>query len=134
MEQKRLPFSEDEIATLIEHAVIAAGGPKEVGHHLKPDFDPEEAGKWVNRCTNPKHKDKLGENGYIRTLVGARYKGNHDAMNALLAYCGYVPNATPQSMENVKQACISEVRAAQEKINETYERMEALMKRERGEW
>lgn len=134
MEQKRLPFNEDDIATLIEHAVIAAGGSKEVGHRLKPGQDPEETGKWVARCTNPKHKDKFDAQSLIRILVGARYRGNHDAMNELLAFCGYVPNATPQSAENVKQACLAEVMAAQQKINETFERMDAFMKRERGEW
>lgn len=134
MEQKRLPFSEDEVLHLVDVAVQSAGTPKDVGHKFKPDMDPEDAGKWIKRCVNPSHKDQLYATHYIRILMGARYKGNHEAMNALLAFCGYVPNATPQSAENVKQACLAEVMAAQQKINETFERMDAFMKRERGEW
>lgn len=134
MEQTRLPFTEDEILQLVEHGVICAGGPKEVGHRLKPKTDPEEAGKWINRCTNPKHKDKLDATHYIRTLLGARFKGNHSAMNELLDFCGYVPNATPQAIESQEANLMQQVLEAQAKINSTFDKLADMRRREKGEW
>lgn len=134
MEQTRLPFTEDEIYQLLDSAVISAGGPKEVGSHLKPDIDPEEAGKWVNRCTNPKHKDSYAAAHYIRTLIGARARGNHTAINDLLAFIGYVPNATPVSAEAKEAAIMEMVLDNQRKINEAFEKLADVRRREKGEW
>lgn len=134
MEQTRLPFTEDEVLHLVDVAVNSAGGPKEVGSRFKPDTDPEEAGKWINRCTNPRHKDQLAATYYIRTLLGARYRNNHTAMNELLRFCGYVPNATPLSTDDIKHSFQVDIQDLHRKVNETFEKMDALMKREKGEF
>ena len=134
MEQTRLPFTEDEVLHIVDVAINAAGGPKEVGHRFKPDTDPEEAGKWINRCTNPRHKDQLPAAYYIRTLLGARYRNNHEAINELLRFCGYVPNATPLSTEDIKQSFFCDISKLHQQVNETFEKMGALMKREKGEF
>ena len=134
MEQTRLPFAEDEVLHLVDVAVNAAGGPKEVGSRIKPDMDPEEAGKWINRCTNPRHKDQLMATYYIRTLLGARYRNNHDAINELLRFCGYIPNAIPQTTEAQEASLMQQILDAQAKINDTVEKMAEVRRRERGEW
>lgn len=133
MDQKSFKFSEFTPIDIVEIAVNSAGGPKEVGARLKGG-DPEEAGKWIKRCINPSHKDKLGAFEFIRTLVGARYKNNHDAMNALLAHCGYQPNATPVSIECFERATAIEIEDHEAKINQRVEKMRQRYRLEMGEW
>ena len=134
MEQTRLPFKEDEVLHLVDVAVESAGGTKEVGSRFKPEMGPIDAGKWIKRCVNPGHKDQLYARHYIRTLLGARYRNNHDAMNALLKFCGYVPNATPQSSDDIKHSFHVDIQAFHRMVNETFEKMDQLTKREKGEF
>ena len=39
--------------------VLAAGGYKKVGHHLRPDLTPEQASAWLRACLNVERNEKL---------------------------------------------------------------------------
>lgn len=39
--------------------VLAAGGWKKVGHHLRPDLTPDQAAAWLRACLNVERNEKL---------------------------------------------------------------------------
>src|SRR3546814_4426139 len=43
----------------LQAAIDAAGGNKIVGAKLRPEMNPIEAGKWLARCLDPAHKQRL---------------------------------------------------------------------------
>lgn len=40
--------------------VLAAGGYKKVGHHIRKDLTPEQAAAWLRACLNVERLEKLG--------------------------------------------------------------------------
>lgn len=65
------------------------GGPKKVGHSLRPELDPHDAGEWLRNCLNPKKRDKLDIDQFLLLLNMGRDAGCHVAMHHLSEAAGY---------------------------------------------
>lgn len=70
-------------------AVEAAGGNKVVGHHLRPEMTPNEAGKWLSRCLSDQHAQRLNYAQERLIYALACQRGEHDGFRAYAASIGY---------------------------------------------
>lgn len=73
----------------LELAVEAAGGNKVVGHALRPEMSPGDAGKWLARCLSEHHQQRLnyGQEQLIYRL--ACQQGEHAGFRAYAESIGY---------------------------------------------
>lgn len=88
-------FHED-IWQALTDCVRALGGAKVVGHRLRPELDPQDAGKWLLDCVNPARKDKLCLEQVLWILRESRAIGCHAGMAYIAKDVGY---AEPQPIE-----------------------------------
>lgn len=83
----------------LQVAVDAAGGNKEVGHRLRPELSPVEAGKWLARCLSDQHAQRLN---YAQEQLIYRLacdKGEHDGFVAYAESIGYRVEALDREAE-----------------------------------
>lgn len=57
--------------------VLAAGGYKKVGSHLRTDLTPEQAAAWLRACLNVERAEKLGPGHVIEIKRLAKESGSH---------------------------------------------------------
>lgn len=79
------PSPEDCLETAIE----SAGGNKHVGAMLRPELDPVDAGKWLARCLNPDHQQRLNYAQEQLIYALACRQGEHEGFRAYAASIGY---------------------------------------------
>lgn len=87
MNQQTL-FVED-IWQALTDCVRAMGGAKVVGSRLRPEVDPQDAGKWLLDCLNPSRKEKLCVEQVMWLLRESRVANCHVAMNFIASSSGY---------------------------------------------
>lgn len=87
MEQATL-FHEDVFEAL-RTDILMLGGPKVVGAMLKPEADPQAAGRWLSDCLNTAKAEKLGLEQMIFIMRRAREKGSSAAMFFMADECGF---------------------------------------------
>ncbi|CUR48466.1 hypothetical protein BN2364_4025 [Alloalcanivorax xenomutans] len=87
MEQATL-FHEDVFEAL-RTDILMLGGPKVVGAMLKPEADPQAAGRWLSDCLNTAKAEKLGLEQMIFIMRRAREKGSSAAMFFIADECGF---------------------------------------------
>lgn len=87
MQQATL-FHED-IFEALRTDILMLGGPKVVGAMLKPEADPQAAGRWLSDCINTAKAEKLGLEQMIFIMRRAREQGSSAAMYFLADECGY---------------------------------------------
>lgn len=56
--------------------VLAAGGYKKVGHHLRVDLTPEQAAAWIRACLNVERNEKLSPGQVMRIKEMAKEVGS----------------------------------------------------------
>lgn len=73
----------------LTRAVEAAGGNKVVGHRLRPELSPTDAGKWLARCLSDGHAQRLnyGQERLIYRL--SCEQGEHAGFRAYAESIGY---------------------------------------------
>lgn len=67
----------------------ALGGAKSVGARLRPDLDPEAAGRWWHDCINAERAAKADLSQLIAVARWAREVGCHALVEYLCATAGY---------------------------------------------
>lgn len=90
-------FDTPESAVL--RAVYGAGGPKQVGTTLRPEWDtaPDTAARWLHHCCTDGHRSKLGLRQLVWIFRAACRAGAHIGFQAFARLCGY--HATPIGAE-----------------------------------
>lgn len=97
--QSDLCFS---IEDSLKSVVRALGGAKTVGHKLRPDLDPDAAGRWLLSCLEPERAEKLSLGQLMLILRWGHDVGCHDGMDYIARDCGYAEPApiTPQDEQD----------------------------------
>ena len=85
--QSDLCFSIEDALKSVSRAL---GGHKAVGHKLRPELDPDAAGRWWLDCINPERAEKLSLGQLMLVLRWAHDAGCHDGMDFIARDCGYV--------------------------------------------
>ena len=83
----------------LQTAIDAAGGNKIIGAKLRPEMDPIEAGKWLARCLDPAHKQRLNYAQERLVYALACREGEHEGFRAYAASIGYQVQAIDVSAE-----------------------------------
>lgn len=86
--QAKLALFED-IDDALRDVVRDLGGTKVVGHWLRPDLAPDQAGAWLKDCLNPERREKLSPRQVMAVLRRARDSGHHQLMEFMAADNGY---------------------------------------------
>jgi hypothetical protein len=86
--QSKLALFED-IDDALRDVVRDLGGTKVVGHWLRPDFQPDQAGAWLKDCLNSERREKLSPRQVMAILRRARDSGHHQLMEFIAGDSGY---------------------------------------------
>lgn len=91
--------------------IRALGGAKTVGARLRPDIDPEAAGRWLHDCISADRPAKLDLSQVVTIARWGREVGCHALMDYLAAASGYSrpEPVTPQDeqAEQMRRFCAS---------------------------
>lgn len=124
MTQARLALFED-VYDAIREAVRELGGTKIVGHALRPDLSPDNAGAWLKDCLNRERREKLDPEQLLFILRRSREAGLHSAKHFIDAETGYGPS-TPvdpkDELSELQRAFIASVKV-QRQIMDRMERL-----------
>lgn len=126
MNQPQL-FHED-IWQALTDCVRALGGAKVLGHRMRPQLDPQDAGRWLLDCLNPARKDKLDLEQIIFILTEARDVGCHAGLAYLCQVTGYAP-PLPVEPEDEQASLMREFIEANREQSARSARIEALAAR-----
>lgn len=108
-------------------AVEALGGSKDAGHLLRPELSPIDAGKWLSRCLNGGHKQRLNYSQEALLYRLACRKGMHEAFTAYAESVGYRVEPIDRSAEIVALTSRAEEHAKE--AGELAERVRSLMQK-----
>lgn len=100
--------------------VLAAGGYKKVGHHLRSDLTPEQSAAWLRACLNVDRNEKLSPG---QVLEIKRLAKEHDSF-ASIHYDAQQLGYTPEWIEPE-----SELAALMSNVSEDIERIESRQRR-----
>lgn len=110
-------------------AVDAAGGDKPVGAKLKPEHDPQDAGRWLGHCLAPadaERRERLSIEQIRLIFRMARTAGDHRGFEAFAELCGYRVTAAVTEAEELADMARRAEKAAQESRELTLEVMERM--------
>lgn len=94
------PLWADTLKSAVEALCTAAGGPKAVGHYLRPGMEPDDAGRWLARALDSTRREVLSEADLLQLCRLGRRKGCHVLMAFIAQDCGYdVPRPREISSE-----------------------------------
>lgn len=119
MEQENLFF--DGPADALRHLVRTLGGPKKVGHTLRPGKSPDDAGRWLSNALDGDRRETLHLDDVIHLLQLGRAANCHVAMEEIARVTGY---ADPRPVEPEDEAA-----ALMREFNESRKAMEQIAKR-----
>jgi len=120
--QSDLCFSlEDSIKSVLR----ALGGAKAAGHKLRPDLDPDAAGRWLLSCLEPDRAEKLALGQLMLILRWGHDAGCHAAIDYIARDCGYAEPA-PIAPEDEQDELTREFNAGVKLLSTLTERMERI--------
>lgn len=114
---------EDSLKAIIR----ALNGAKAVGHKLRPDLDPDAAGRWLLDCVNPDQAEKLSLGQLLLILRWGHDVGAHDGMDFIARDAGYT-EPTPITPEDEQEELMREFIAAVKLQSANTEKLERLAK------
>lgn len=121
--QASLALYEDDLEALRD-AVRSLGGSKSVGHALRPDIAPDQAGAWIKDCLNAERREKLALSQVMKVLRMAHDIGYHGPAQYLCGEIGYsVQVIEPADEVATLQRAFIESVAAQRSIADRIERL-----------
>lgn len=106
-------------------AVESLGGFKLAGHKLRPELSPVDAGKWLARCLNDDHAQRLNYAQVALVFRAACERGHHDGFRAYAEAVGYRIEPLDRTAEIVALTSRAEEHAA--KAGELTAEVKALM-------
>jgi hypothetical protein len=112
----------------LERAIDALGGLQSVGHMLRPELEPDAAGRWLSHCLQPRKRDKLSIAQILLIFREANSKGEHEGFEAWSRGCGYRAGQpiTPESeLAELQKRAMRTLRESQDAQRELFERMRA---------
>lgn len=122
-QQANLAIYEDDLDA-IRDAVRALGGTKIVGHLLRPEMAPDQAGAWLKDCLNAERREKLSMAQILKVLRLAHDTGYHSPVQYLASEMGYaVTPIEPEDEYHALQRTFTESVKLQRQIMERMERM-----------
>lgn len=130
MHQEKLFYESLEDA--IRDTVTALGGPKLVGHALKPEKSPAAAGRWLNDCLNDARPEVLHFDQFLWIAQMARREGVHNIAMQFMRECDYqdpVPTDPEDKAAELKREFVRSVDRLQklaEEITATEARVRAV--------
>lgn len=86
--QSKLALFED-IDDALRDVVRDLGGTKGVGHWLRPELPPDQAGAWLKDCLNSERRERLNPRQLMAILRRAHDAGQHQLMEFIAAENGY---------------------------------------------
>ena len=99
----QMPLIAEDIWQALTDCVRAMGGAKSVGHRMRPEKDPVDAGRWLLDCLNADRNEKLSLEQVLWLLVEARKVGCHTGASYLMRTAGYA-EPTPVEPESERAA------------------------------
>lgn len=107
-------------------AAESVGTMQQVGHTMRPDKCPKEAGRWLAHCLDPDHAQRLnyGQEQLVYRLACER--GEHDGFRAYAESIGY--RIEPIDRQAEIKALLTRAEAASQKSAELSTEAMARMK------
>lgn len=93
------PLFFEDIEDALRYVVQCMGGAKVVGAKVRPEMDPDKAGRWLADCLNDLRREHLAPQQVLMVLRMARQAGIHAAMRHINGECGYA-DPTPIEPED----------------------------------
>jgi len=125
-DQRQLFF--ESLTEAIRDTITALGGPKAVGHHLKPEKSPDAAGRWLNDTLNDSRPDLLSHDHLLLLAQMGRRAGVHNIMTQLCRECGYA-DPVPMDPEDEQAQLQKEFIRAAENVTTALGRLDGLKAR-----
>ena len=123
--QSDLCFSlEDSLKDVIR----ALGGAKVVGHKLRPDLDPDAAGRWLLSCLEQDRAEKLALGQLMLILRWGHDAGCHAGMDYIARDSGYAEPA-PITPEDEQDELTREFNAGVKLLSDLATRIERVANR-----
>lgn len=104
----------DTLEDALKLCVGELGGPKVVGHRMRPELSPADAGIWLSHCLTPAHAQKPSLAQVVWILREARAAGHHAGAEALADLLGYRITAIVDAREELADVTRRAVAAAHE--------------------
>ena len=79
----------DSLTDALNDCVRALGGPKSVGHAMRPEKSIDDARRWLLDALNPDRSEKLSPDQVLWILREARKVNCHAAFTYIARECGY---------------------------------------------
>lgn len=114
---------EDDLDALAD-AVRVLGGAKKMGHSLRPDVAPDQAGAWLKDCLNRERREKLALSQVMTVLRMAHDIGYHGPLQFIVGEIGYA--ATPIEPQDELATLQRTFNASVSMQRQLVERMERL--------
>lgn len=121
--QSKLAMFED-IEDALRDVVRDLGGTKVVGHWLRPELPPDQAGAWLKDCLNSERRERLNPRQLMAILRRAHDAGQHQLMEFIAAENGYEARTVDpkDEMAELQRQFIASVQL-QQKIADRIERL-----------
>lgn len=112
----------------LKSVIRACGGAKAVGHKLRPDLDPDAAGRWLLSCLEPERAEKLSLGQLMLILRWGHDAGCHAAMDYIARDSGYAEPA-PITPEDEQDELTREFNAGVKLLSDLATRIERVANR-----
>lgn len=123
--QSDLCFSlEDSLKSVVR----ALGGAKTTGHKLRPDLDPDAAGRWLLSCLESERTEKLSLGQLMLLLRWGHDAGCHAGIDYIARDCGYAEPA-PITPEDEQDELMREFNAGVKTLAGLADRIERVTSR-----
>ena len=123
---QQIPLIIEDADDALRECVRALGGLKAVGARLRPDMEPDAAGRWLADSLNPSRRERLDWRQALVILREARKAGCHVGMHFIARDCGYAEPA-PVDPEDETAALQREFLAGLKRQEQLAARLQALI-------
>lgn len=120
--QSDLCFSlEDSLKSVVR----ALGGAKSTGHKLRPDLDPDAAGRWLLSCLESERAEKLSLGQLMLLLRWGHDAGCHAGIDYIARDCGYA-EPSPITPEDEQDELMRDFNAGVKTLSGLADRIERI--------
>jgi hypothetical protein len=115
------------VESALTAAVDAVGTLQQVGHRLRPELDPTDAGRWLAHCLDPHHRQKLSYAQLRLIFRWAMESGDHAGFRMFAESAGYRIEPLDQQSEivNLYRRSLRMSEQSKQLSDEALARMEA---------